>query len=186
MSKKVGNYIMGIIRVVSNTYDFLRNREEAGEYLGYELQSYRGLKPVVLSISSGGLIVAREIARLIDADLDIIISQKITTENHRNFAKKRLKDRIVILADDGLSERVLLQTALKTLRQEEPEALILALPFGPEYIMQNLEKNADEIICLYTSPFFKKTESFYITSPKQSEETVTLNILREKQNKQDV
>jgi predicted phosphoribosyltransferase len=53
------------------------DRVEAGVRLGKELQRYRGLHPLVLGIPRGGVPVAAEVARALDADLDVIVARKL-------------------------------------------------------------------------------------------------------------
>lgn len=49
------------------------NREDAGKRLAAELLGFRNKQPVILGIPRGGLIVAAEVAKKLDAPLDLII-----------------------------------------------------------------------------------------------------------------
>jgi putative phosphoribosyl transferase len=53
------------------------NRTEAGVQLAAALASFRDQDPVVLALPRGGIPVAFEIARALDAPLDLIIARKI-------------------------------------------------------------------------------------------------------------
>jgi predicted phosphoribosyltransferase len=53
------------------------NREEAGKILAEKLQPYRGANVIVLALPRGGVPVAHEIAKGLDAPLDIISVRKI-------------------------------------------------------------------------------------------------------------
>lgn len=53
------------------------NRTEAGRRLANELLPYRDADPVVLALPRGGVPVAAEIARALDAPLDLVVARKI-------------------------------------------------------------------------------------------------------------
>ncbi len=74
------------LRILSYSNVSLANREEAGRLLAEELSEYRGRKAVVLGIPRGGIIVAREIARQLDAELDIVLAHKLRTPGQEELA----------------------------------------------------------------------------------------------------
>ena len=53
------------------------NRHDAGRQLAVELNEYRGQPVIVLAIPNGGVPVALEVATVLKADLDLIVSRKI-------------------------------------------------------------------------------------------------------------
>lgn len=77
---------MGRLRILSLSSARFRDREEAGKLLAGELNEYRGKKAVVLGIPRGGVAVAHEIARALDAELDIILAHKLGTPGHEELA----------------------------------------------------------------------------------------------------
>jgi putative phosphoribosyl transferase len=77
---------MGNLRIISKQPVVFEDRAEAGRLLGIELKSYRGQNAVVLGIPRGGIIVAREIAKEIDGDLDIVLSRKLRTPGQPELA----------------------------------------------------------------------------------------------------
>ncbi len=74
------------LRILAYSSAPLADREEAGRLLAEELSEYRGRKAVVLGIPRGGIIVAREIARQLDAELDIVLAHKLRTPGHEELA----------------------------------------------------------------------------------------------------
>lgn len=53
------------------------DRKEAGIALGEALQKYQSLKPVVLAIPRGGVVVGYYVARALECDFDVIITRKL-------------------------------------------------------------------------------------------------------------
>ena len=74
------------LRILSYSSASFADREEAGRLLAEELDEYRGRKAVVLGIPRGGIIVAREIARQLDAELDIVLAHKLRTPGQEELA----------------------------------------------------------------------------------------------------
>ncbi len=74
------------LRILSHASEQFADREEAGRLLAEELSEYRGRKAVGLGIPRGGIIVAREIAHALDAELDIVLTHKLRTPGHEELA----------------------------------------------------------------------------------------------------
>lgn len=77
---------MGNLRVVSNSETPFVDRREAGRLLGEELKDLRGQRAVVLGVPRGGVVVAQELARTIDAVMDIVLAHKLRTPGHPELA----------------------------------------------------------------------------------------------------
>jgi putative phosphoribosyl transferase len=63
-----------------------RNRREAGRRLAERLMFLRGADAVVLALPRGGVPVAFEVARALDAPLDVIIVRKLGVPSHPELA----------------------------------------------------------------------------------------------------
>jgi putative phosphoribosyl transferase len=59
-----------------------RDREEAGRALGARLLPFRARLPVILGIPRGGLPVAAEVSRALDAPLDVLVVRKLGVPWH--------------------------------------------------------------------------------------------------------
>ena len=64
---------------------YFRNREQAGRQLSLDLVRYSADNPVVLGIPRGGVPVAFEIARALNAPLDVLVSQKLGVPGQEEF-----------------------------------------------------------------------------------------------------
>jgi putative phosphoribosyl transferase len=74
------------LRILSYSSAPFADREEAGKLLAAELSQYRGQDAVVLGIPRGGVIVAREVARALDGELDIVLAHKLGAPGHEELA----------------------------------------------------------------------------------------------------
>jgi putative phosphoribosyl transferase len=72
------------------------SRQAAGERLAAALLAYRDSNPLVLGIPRGGVPVAAEVARLLDAELDVIVTRKLGVPSEPELAMG------AVTADGGL------------------------------------------------------------------------------------
>jgi len=92
--------------------------------------------------------------------------------------KVTVRGRPTIVTDDGVATGATAQAALRAVRQEQPDALILALPVGPPETLRRLARDADEVLCLRGPAFFAAVGQFYVRFD-QTEDAELLAILRE-------
>jgi predicted phosphoribosyltransferase len=78
--------LMGNLHILSRSGEPFRDRLEAGRLLGYSLKSQRLQNPVILGIPRGGLVVAREVARMLDGELDIVLARKLRAPQNPELA----------------------------------------------------------------------------------------------------
>ena len=62
------------------------DRTQAGQRLAQRLISYEAMRPVVLGLPRGGVPVAAEVAKALDAPLDIIVVRKLGLPGHSEYA----------------------------------------------------------------------------------------------------
>jgi predicted phosphoribosyltransferase len=89
-----------------------------------------------------------------------------------------LRDRTVIVVDDGVATGVTDTAALRALRRREPARLILAVPVCAGESMARLREEADEVICLFAPPLFFGVGQWYRDFSQVGDEEV-LSILAE-------
>jgi len=63
-----------------------RDRTHAGECLAARLEAYRDTRALVLGIPRGGVPVAAEVARLLAADLDVVVARKLRAPDFPELA----------------------------------------------------------------------------------------------------
>lgn len=169
--------------------------------------------PVVIALPRGGVAVAAEIARALDAPLDLLFVQKIGVPFHSELAmgaivdgpepiivrnenvirQARIRDRefsaicrsqqmeierrkrlylgnrntiplagrVVIVVDDGIATGSTVKAALKAIRNQGPQELVLAVPVAPAVSLEELERNVDALICLEAPFVFRAVGHFY-------------------------
>lgn len=192
-----------------------RDREQAGRELGEHLRvlQEKGTlpDPVVLALPRGGVAVAREVARALEAPLDVLVVRKIgapfqeeygigaiagddpplfdkraldrlglseaslaeVIERERKELRRReeryrqgrpaprLRGRTVILVDDGLATGSTARAALRAVRRQAPERLILAVPVCAPRGADSMREEADEVVCLYRPSSFMAVGEWY-------------------------
>ncbi|MFW6126506.1 MAG: phosphoribosyltransferase [Chloroflexota bacterium] len=224
---------MGQLRIVSTSGERFKDRRHAGQALAAELPHLRGVGVVVLGVPRGGIIVAREMAEALAAELDIVLAHKLRTPGHPELAmgsvaengqmflndqvvamigarqehieherkvqkseldrraaairavrpKVPLRQRTVVVTDDGVATGATTQAALWAVRQEEPSRLVAAIPVGSEETVHRLAEDADELVCLQAPPFFSAVGQFYEQFEPVEEREVLETLRREAQRK---
>ena len=72
-----------------------------------------------------------------------------------------LKDKTVILTDDGIATGSTMTLAVQALRQRGAQKIIVAIPVAPPDIVAELQEIADEVICLYEPEPFGSVGTWY-------------------------
>ena len=134
------------------------------------------------AIASGGVRVLNEdVTRAIPHADEMIeaVTVRETAELERREQIYRegrpspeLRDRVVILVDDGLATGATMRAAVKALRQRSVAKIVAAVPVGPPDTCREIEQEADETICLSTPPFFQAVGQYYEDFSQTSDEDV--------------
>ena len=134
------------------------------------------------AIASGGVRVLNEdVMRSIphaDEAIDAVtIRETAELERREQIYREgrpppELRDRIVILVDDGLATGATMRAAVKALRERGAAKIVVAVPVGPPDTCHELEERADETICLSTPEFFQAVGQYYEDFSQTSDEDV--------------
>jgi putative phosphoribosyl transferase len=68
------------------------DRSDAGHQLATALAQYKDLRPIILALPRGGVVVAAEVAAALDAPLDLILVRKIGVPSQRELAMGAVVD----------------------------------------------------------------------------------------------
>ena len=69
-----------------------KNRTDAGRRLAKALTRYKSLRPVVLALPRGGVLVAAEVAAALEAPLDLVLVRKVGVPNQPELAMGAVTD----------------------------------------------------------------------------------------------
>jgi putative phosphoribosyl transferase len=72
-----------------------------------------------------------------------------------------LGGRVVIVVDDGVATGSTVKAALKAIRRQGPQELVLAVPVGPAESLEELRSDLDDLICLEVPFLFLSVGHFY-------------------------
>jgi predicted phosphoribosyltransferase len=83
-----------------------------------------------------------------------------------------VRDRTVIIVDDGLATGSTMQAAILALRQQKPARIIVAVPVGARETCEALSRSADEVVCVATPEPFNAVGLWYDDFAQTSDEEV--------------
>jgi putative phosphoribosyl transferase len=83
-----------------------------------------------------------------------------------------VRDRIVILVDDGLATGSTMQAAVMALRQQGPARIVVAAPVGAKDTCDQLRRIADEVVCVFTPEDFRAVGLWYDDFSQTSDDEV--------------
>lgn len=199
------------------------DRFDAGRQVAQRLSKYRNRKDVVvLALPRGGVPVAYEVARELQAPVDVFLVRKlgvpfqpelamgaiasggIRVLNEELIAELQiprdiidevanrelmelerrdrlyrgdqpapvLKNRIIIVVDDGLATGSTMEAAIEALRVHEPARIVVAAPVGAAETCARLARLADEVVCGETPRPFNAVGLWYVRFDQTTDEEV--------------
>ena len=83
-----------------------------------------------------------------------------------------LKQRVAVVVDDGIATGATTRAALRTVKAQKPERVILAVPVAPTSTLAELRSEADEIVCLEEHEPFYAIGAYYSDFRQVSDEEV--------------
>lgn len=134
------------------------------------------------AIASGGIMVLnRELVDTLGIPEDLInaVVEAETRELLRREREYRgdrppieVKDRTVILTDDGLATGASMQAAVAALRQRQPKQIVVGVPIAAPSTCEEVGRVADDIICAATPEPFYSVGLWYEDFPQISDHEV--------------
>lgn len=116
--------------------------------------------------------------QLSQKDINQVISQEENELARRNRAYRGdkpfpdLKNKIVILVDDGIATGASMRAAVLALRKESPKKIIVAVPVAPEDMNDIMQDVADEYVCLMSPLSFNAVGLWYEDFSQTEDEEV--------------
>lgn len=189
-----------------------QDRREAGRLLAEKLQHIGSdSKTLVLAARVDGVPVAYEVAKALDAPLDIFLVEKIVAPGHKKIvlghiasggvrifhddviqrvrvpevglhrlarecerrleqrerasrgdrAPELIEGRHAILVEDGFTIGEKVRSELLALRARRPRSITIAAPVGSPQTARELERDADEVVCLMMPEGFVSVGAWY-------------------------
>src|SRR3954463_5368140 len=87
-------------------------------------------------------------------------------------AAPELRDKTVILVDDGLATGATMRAAVKALRQRGAAKIVVAVPVGPPETCKEFEDVADEVVCASAPEYFQAVGQYYEDFSQTSDDEV--------------
>ncbi|HAT1658859.1 TPA: phosphoribosyltransferase [Legionella pneumophila] len=116
--------------------------------------------------------------QLSQKDINQVISQEENELARRNRTYRGdkpfpdLKNKIVILVDDGIATGASMRVAVLALRKESPKKIIVAVPVAPEDMNDIMKNVADEYVCLISPLSFNAVGLWYEDFSQTEDEEV--------------
>ncbi len=94
-----------------------------------------------------------------------------------NNPKPNLRNKLVIIVDDGIATGNTIITAINLIRKQKPAKIVIAVPVSAPDAAERIRKEADDFVCLIVSEFMAISQ-FY-GSFQQVEDDEAIRILKE-------
>jgi putative phosphoribosyl transferase len=134
------------------------------------------------AIASGGVrVLSEEVVRaygIPQSAIDIIAHkeqeelERREREYRRGAALTDLRDRIVILVDDGLATGSTMKAAVQAVRQHGPARVVVAVPVGAPSTCEEFADVTDETVCARTPEPFSAVGQWYRDFSQTTDEEV--------------
>lgn len=111
-----------------------------------------------------------------DLEHAVARSQMVLRDRAKLFLGDRptevLRDRTVLIVDDGIATGSTLRAAIRILRVQQPRRIVVVAPVASSTSYKDVQSVADDIIVPHVSPSFVAVGEFYEDFPQVSDEDV--------------
>jgi putative phosphoribosyl transferase len=85
-----------------------------------------------------------------------------------------IKNKTVILVDDGLATGNTMKAGIKAVKKQNPSKVIMAVPITDKFVFEEFKPLADQLICCETPENFGKVSLWYDDFAKTSDDEINL------------
>jgi len=134
------------------------------------------------AIAPGGVLVLNPAAQTGTASLETLLEPVIASEREELARRERvyrrgrppldLKDRTVILVDDGIATGATMEAAAMAARAMGAKEVVVAVPVAPPDTVRRLRVHADRVVCPLQPEGFMAVGQFYRDFPQLADAEV--------------
>ncbi|MCV7381117.1 phosphoribosyl transferase [Mycobacterium alsense] len=131
--------------------------------------------------SGGGLVMNDNVVsslQITDEQVREVIASETAELDRREQAYRGgrpfpdLRDKTVILVDDGIATGASMLAAVRALRAAGPRSIVVAVPVGPPSTCRELGEEADDVVCVTMPPGFEAVGQVYADFHQVSDDEV--------------
>jgi putative phosphoribosyl transferase len=134
------------------------------------------------AIASGGTrVINEDVVRYLQIPGEVI--DAVAADEQRELERRerayrdgrpapQVKDRVVILIDDGLATGSTMRAAAAALHKQNPSRIVVAVPVAPAETCEEFRKEVDEVVCAATPEPFQGVGLWYDNFSQTSDEEV--------------
>jgi len=136
------------LHIVSYSSEPFKDRVEAGSLLAKELKKRITGAAVVLGIPRGGVVIAKEIAKILSIEMDIVLSRKIGAPFNPEYAIGAVsEDGKVFINQEALHEASVNDDYIKKEKELEMQEIKRRIEFYRKIKSKVILKNKTAIVC---------------------------------------
>jgi predicted phosphoribosyltransferase len=134
------------------------------------------------AIASGGVrVLNQDVVRILpnaEQIVEAVTANELLEVERRERAYRddrpplNVKERTIILIDDGLATGATMHAAVNALREQKPAKIVVAIPVCAPETCREIQKLADEIIWLFAPEWFHGVGQFYDDFSQTSDDEV--------------
>lgn len=115
-------------------------------------------------------ITQMELEAVINKEQKELIRRESAYRHQRPFPI--IKNKTVILVDDGIATGATMRVAIRSLRELDPESIVVAVPVAEKSVCENIRLLADEVVCPITPAELVAVGSWYEDFAQTEDEEV--------------
>ncbi len=127
-------------------------------------------EPLVTSLG----LTSKDIERCVAEEKEIVRERIMIFRGDRPFPD--LKNKTVIIVDDGLASGFSMLATVKALKQKHAEEIVVAVPTAPISAIKRVRPHVDKIVCLNvrSGPFFAVADAYKVWYDLEDEDVMDI------------